>query len=434
VRPPLIIAVVLVALVAGPPFLGLGLQNALVNVLIASLFAVAFNLLIGQAGLLSFGHAAYFGVGAFATLHLMRIIEDGVIDFPTPLLPLAGAAAGLVVGAIAGFFATMRSGVYFALVTLAIAELFHALAPRWQGLFGGEAGLSSMRMPWQGITFGSTLEVYYLTLGWVVVSIGVLWAYTRTPFGRLTLALRDNEQRVRFLGYNAHSTKVIVFAVSAMFSGIAGALQATSNEVANYSLFSSHVSAQVVLYTFVGGSIVFFGPLLGAVIFTLFAYLISDLTRSWLLYEGLIFVLVMLYAPTGIGGVVQHHLRHWPRLDWSRLAGPYALGGLGGGLVAVAVVFLTESLSVLFDEAYAVVRGNAGGEFPPFEVFAIRWDPLGPITWILPLALLLAGLFLLRRAGRAIAGRWDDIRSAPAGEASSQGPDVQAPSPQQIRG
>ena len=124
----LLLAVLLVFLIAVPPFLGLGWQNALVNVLIASLFALAFNLLMGQAGLLSFGHAAYFGVGAFAALHLMRAIEGG-LAFPTPLVPLAGAFAGLLVGLIAGYFATMRSGVYFALVTLAIAELFHSLAP-----------------------------------------------------------------------------------------------------------------------------------------------------------------------------------------------------------------------------------------------------------------------------------------------------------------
>ncbi|MCB9959038.1 MAG: branched-chain amino acid ABC transporter permease [Rhodospirillaceae bacterium] len=417
-RTPLLIAAVLVLLAGVPPFLDLGLQNALVNVLIASLFALAFNLLVGQAGLLSFGHAAYFGVGAFATLHLMRVVEDG-FGFPTPLLPLAGAACGLVVGAIAGFFATMRSGVYFALVTLAIAELFHALAPRWQGLFGGEAGLSSMRMPWQGVTFGSTLEVYYLALAWVVVSICLLWAYTRTPFGRLTLALRDNEQRVRFLGYDAHATKVIVFAISAMFSGIAGSLQAMSNEVANYSLFSSHVSAQVVLHAFVGGSTVFFGPLLGAAVFTLFAYLISDLTRSWLLYQGLIFVLVMLYAPTGIGGVVQYHARHWQRLDWSRLAGPYALGSLGGVLVAAAAVFLTETLSVLFDEPYAVARRDAGGAFPPFAAFGTGWDPLSPLTWLLPLALFGVGLYVLTRARRAIGEEWEAIRSAPTAAAAA---------------
>src|SRR5690606_9395797 len=256
----ILVVVVLVALLAGPVFMGPALQNAMINMLIASLFAVAFNLLMGQAGLLSFGHAAFFGVGAMATLHLMLAIEDGVIAFPTPLLPLAGGLVGLGVGVIAGYFSTQRSGVYFALVTLAIAELFHSLAPHWDGVFGGEAGLSSMRMPWNGLTFGSTLEVYYLALAWVGASIGLLWLYTLTPFGRLTLAIRDNEQRVRFMGYNVHTTKVVIFAISAAFSGVAGGLLAVSNETANYSLFSTYMSAQVVLHTFVGGATVFFGP------------------------------------------------------------------------------------------------------------------------------------------------------------------------------
>lgn len=410
-----LVILAVVALLAGvPPFLALGLQNALINVLIAGLFALAFNLLVGQAGLLSFGHAAYYGVGAFATLHLMRAVEDG-LGFPTPLLPLAGAAAGLAVGVVAGFFATMRSGVYFALVTLAIAELLHTLAPHWQGVFGGEAGLSSMRMPWQGVGFGTTLEVYYLTLGWVALSVWVLWAYTRTPFGRLTLALRDNEQRVRFLGYDAHATKVIVFAISAMFSGIAGALLAISNETANYSLFSSHVSALVVLHTFVGGSTILFGPALGAAVFTLFAHLISDLTRSWQLYQGLIFVLVMLYAPNGIGGIVQEHLRHRRRLDWPRLAVPYAVAGLGGALVAAAAVFLIETLSVLFDEAYAVARRNAGGAYPSFDAFGTSWEPVSLVTWGLPLALFLAGLFLMARGRRHIAAVWEALPGAATG-------------------
>jgi branched-chain amino acid transport system permease protein len=423
VRTPLLIVVVLALLIGIPPLLALGWQNALVNVLIACLFALAFNLLVGQAGLLSFGHAAYYGIGAIATLHLMKSIENGLV-FPTPLLPLAGAAAGLAVGIVAGFFATIRSGVYFALVTLAIAELLHSLAPNWQGLFGGEAGLSSMRMPWAGITFGSTLQVYYLTLAWAAVSIWLLWVYTRTPFGRLTLALRDNEQRVRFLGYDAHATKVIVFAISATFSGIAGALQAISNETANYSLFSAHVSAQVVLQTFVGGSTVFFGPALGAAVFTVFADQISDLTRSWQLYEGEIFVLIMLFAPTGIGGIVDQHLRYWRQLDWSRLARPYALAGLGGALVAAAAVLLTETLSVLFGESYAVLRRKAGGGFPPFDLFGTHWSPTHPVLWLAPLVLFLTGLWLLMRARHDIVAVWDTIRGGAPGEAPEPAPDA----------
>lgn len=395
----------LLVLIALPPLLSAGWQNTFNTLLIASLFALAFNLLAGQAGLLSFGHAAYFGIGAFATLHLMLAVEDG-LAFPTPLLPLAGAVAGLLCGLIAGWFATLRSGVYFALVTLAIAELFHSLAPHLQGVFGGESGISSMRMPWQGIVFGSIIEVYYLTLGWVVLCALLLWAYTRTPFGRLTLALRDNEQRVRFLGYDAHRAKVVIFAVSAMISGVAGGLQAVSNEMANYALFGSVISSQVVLFTYVGGATLFFGPAFGAVAFTMFAFLVSDLTRSWLFYQGLIFVLVMLYAPAGIGGVVAHHLRHWREMDWSRLSLPYAQGLLGGALTACGVVFLTEVLSILFGLEYAHAHTQAGGTLPGFEFLGMTWQPLGLPLWALPAALIGGGVWLIRQAAlrvRAIA-------------------------------
>lgn len=404
------LGLVLAALIAVPPALGLGFQNAMSKMLIASLFAVAFNLLAGQAGLLSFGHAAFFGIGAMATLHLMLAVEGRVLSLPTPLLPLAGGLAGLIVGAVAGYFAAMRSGVYFALVTLAIAELLHALAPHWDGVFGGEAGLSSMRMPWGGLAFGSPLEVYYLTLAWVGLSIWLLWAYTRTPFGRLTLALRDNEQRVRFLGYNAHATKVTVFAISAAFSGIAGGLLAVSNETASYALFSTHVSAQVVLHTFIGGATVFFGPIIGASVFTLFAFIVSDVTRSWLLYQGLIFVLVMLYAPLGIGGLVQVHVQHWARLRWRALAPVYGLSLVSALLIALASVVVVEALGVLFSNEYLVARRASAMGYPPFRLFGAAWQPFDPVTWLVPVALAAAGIALVPRARRGLRAAWDRIQ------------------------
>lgn len=404
-----VIGILLAALLALPPFLDIGMQNAMTNMLIASLFAVAFNLLVGQAGLLSFGHAAFFGVGAFATVHLMVMVEDQMFPFPTPLLPLAGAAAGFVVGAVAGYFATIRSGVYFALVTLAIAELLRSLAPHWEGLFGGEAGLSSMRMPWASFGFGTTLEVYYLALCWTVGCVTLLWAYTRTPFGRLTLALRDNEQRVRFMGYNTHTTKVIIFAVSATFSGVAGGLLAISNEIANYTLFSTHISAQVVLHTFVGGSTVFFGPIIGASVFTLFAFFVSDVTRSWLLYQGLIFVLVMLYAPLGIGGLVQAHIQHWTRLRSRELVAPYMMSLISGLCLAAAAVFVIEVFAILFSPEYHAERRLADMGYPPFELFGVHWSPLNPLTWIVPPVFLGIGGVLLPRARSHLHAIWDRV-------------------------
>lgn len=406
----LLLALIVLALVVLPPFLSLGLQNTLVSMLVAALFAVSFNLLMGQGGMLSFGHAAFFGIGAFATLHLMLAAEDG-LAVPTPLLPLAGGLAGLALGMIAGYFATMRAGVYFSLVTLALAELLHTLAPQWDGMFGGEAGLSSMRMPWGGLVFGSVLEVYYLSLAWVALCLLLLWAYTRTPFGRLTLALRDNEQRVRFMGYDTHKARLVVFAVSAMFSGVAGGLLALSNEVANYTMFGMPVSAQVVLHTFIGGSTVFLGPVVGAAILTLFAFFVSDLTRSWLLYQGVLFVLVMLYAPLGIGGIVELHLRHMRELRWRALAGPYVEAAAAGLLIAAGFVFVIESLAVLFSGDYAVLRRDAGG-LPPFPFLGTEWQPLSPLTWLAPLLAMAGGGWLACRARHRIAPLWDEARRA----------------------
>lgn len=405
-----ILAVCAVLLIAVPPLLGLGWQNALTNMLIASLFAVSFNLLMGQGGMLSFGHAAYYGLGAFAVLHLMTAVESG-LPFPTAFLPLAGAAVGLVGGLVAGYFATQRSGVYFSLVTLAIAELIHALAPHWEGMFGGESGLSAMRMPSMGLIFGTQIEVYYVTLAWVALSVGLLYAYTRTPFGRLTLALRDNEQRVRFMGYDAHRTKIVVFAMSTMFTGVAGGLLAMSAETANYNIFTTHVSAQVVLHTFVGGSGVFLGPVLGASLLTLFGFLASEMTRSWLLYQGVIFVLVMLFLPQGLGGGARDLwvMRH--RIAWGRIALPLTVSVAGGVVTAVGSVFLIQTLEHIFAQAYQAAVERTG-EWAEVPVLGGAWDPLSPVTWLIPLVLIGGGLAMLVLGRRKVVAVQDDADHA----------------------
>lgn len=399
------IAALAVFLIVLPAMVDVGMQNALTKMLIAALFATAFNLLAGQAGLLSFGHAAFFGAGAMATLHLMLAIERQGIVLPTPLLPLAGALVGLLGGAVVGFFATKRSGVYFALVTVAISELVHSLAPHWEGLFGGEAGLSSMRMPWAGIGFGQSIEVYYLTLAWTALSVLALWAYTRTAFGRLTVALRENEQRVRFLGYDTHKTKLIAFSISAAFSGVAGSLLALSNETANYTLFAGTLSAQVVLHAFIGGVTMFMGPMIGAALLTLFGFIVSDLTRSWLLYQGVLFMIVMLYAPSGLAGIVEWHFKRRAELPWRRLLPAYLAGAAAGALIAVGVIFVVESVHHLTSLPYQAARRAAAMQFPSYALFGYSWNPASPMTWM-PAVLLCSGgwalLALVRRRVRRI--------------------------------
>lgn len=378
-----------VLLAALPAILPGGLLNASIQMLIAALFACAFSLLSGRAGLLSFGHAAYFGIGAFATVHAMNAL-GGAGLLPTPLMPLVGGVAGLAFGVAAGWFATQRTGTTFAMITLAIAELLHALAPQLKGWFGGEAGVSSMRMPAWGFTFGSTTEVYYLVLAWVLVSVALLYFLTHTPMGRLTLALRENGHRLRFLGYNVHGLSVAVFAISAMFSGIAGGLQVMSNESANYVVFDPAISAAVVLNSYIGGVGTFFGPALGAALMTFFGYAVSDATQSWLLYQGVLFVLVMLFMPTGLTGLfvaTGHLIRRHGAMAVLPLA---LLAIVATGLLSAGAVFLIEMLQRLFSQDYRALARMAEA-MPPVTLFRQTWSPSAVSTWLVPLALLLIG-------------------------------------------
>jgi len=385
------------ALAVVPVVFSPALVNASIQMLIAVLFAAAFNLLSGQGGMLSFGHAAYFGIGTFATVHAMNAFGGNGL-LPTPLLPLAGGAMGLVAGLAAGWFATQRSGVYFAMITLALAELLHALAPHLAGWFGGEAGISTMRMPAWGFTFGDSEQVYYLTLAWVLLSLGLLYLYTLTPVGRLTLGLRENANRLRFLGYDVHRLSVLVFAVSAMFSGVAGGLQAINMEAANYVVFDATASSAVVLNSYIGGVKLFLGPALGAAAMTFFGYAVSDLTRSWLLYQGIVFVLVMLFMPAGLAGLIQSLLANC-RAHGVRRMLPVALAYLLCALLlAAATVFAVEMLQRAFSQDYRSMAALAGGGWPPIPLFGREWDPLSPLTWLVPAVLAGAGITAARLA------------------------------------
>jgi len=373
--------------------------------------------------MLSFGHAAYFGMGAFATVHAMNAI-GGTGLLPTPLMPLAGALGGGLFGLVAGYFSTMRTGTYFAMITLAIAELVHALAPHLKGLFGGEAGVSATRMPAWGLSFGSTNEVYYLTLAWVLLCLSLLYLFTRTPLGRLALGLRENTHRLRFLGYNTHHLSIYVFAIAAMFSGIAGGLQVVSNEAANYVLFDAQLSSAVVLNTYIGGIKVFFGPILGASLMTFFGYAVSDMTQSWLLYQGALFVLVMMFMPTGIAGLFGLFGQLRSRFGLATIVAPILVAACSAVLLCAGGAFVIELLQRLLSQDYqAIASANASGNWPSIELLKKSWSPVALTTWLAPAALIMMGA-----VSGVIARKWlqqiinRDAAEMPAEEAEGDTP------------
>ena len=292
------------------------------------------------------------------------------------------------------------------MVTLALAELLFTLAPTWNSIFGNESGLSTIRGASWGFSFGPDIHVYYLTLVWCLISAWCMWAFTRTPLGRLALALRDNEHRVKFLGFNTHIARTLIFAISCMFTGVAGALMAIANESANYTIFSAASSSGVVLQTFIGGAGTFFGPALGAAVMTFFARVTSDLTRSWLLYQGLIFVLIMLFAPDGIGGLISMHSRKLKAGGWKHLVAPYAMAFVVGLLLVAGLVYTVESIHVVLTDGYIAQRKAAGGGWVPFKLFGTILDPRSAITWAIPILLLAAGALLLVPVMRITQRAW----------------------------
>ncbi|WP_309144788.1 branched-chain amino acid ABC transporter permease [Bradyrhizobium sp. CCGB12] len=390
-----------------PLLVGATLQAVATKMLIAALFAAAFNLLAGQAGLLSFGHAAYFGFGAIVTLHFMALSEKGTFSIPTPIMPLVGLLSTLAFATIAGSLVTKRSGTYFSLVTLAIAELIHVIAPLWDDVFGGEAGLTAMRMPWHSIAFASTREVYYLVAIWVAIAVAALWALSKTAYGQLVRALRNNEVRVEALGYNAHLIKTVAFGMSGAFAGLAGALLALSNETANYSLFSASISIEIVFFCFIGGTTLFFAPISAAALLTAFPFLVSNYTRAWPLYEGMIFMAVMLYAPNGVGVWLANVIRKWGA--GGSEGGPFrSMRPAGAILPIVGLIVLIETIS----------RGHASGSQSFLTASISSYVPLQapnlPAGLVLGAFLIVAGSLLVHLIGRREALP-PDLASQPGG-------------------
>lgn len=380
------------AVLLAPVSFGDRYANLAIRMLIAALFASAFNLLWRQARLLSFGHAVYFGAGMFAVVHLMRANEDG-LNVPLVLVPFAGAICGLVIGTMCGFVATLRSGAYFSMITLAIAELVYSLGPRWHALFGGEAGISSMRLPSMGFSFATLNQVYLIVLLWFAAGLGAIWFFAKTPLGQIAFALGDNEQRLRFLGYRTHAVKVSVFALSAAISGLAGGLLGIAAENVDYTVFGPASSAAPVIHTFIGGADILLGPAFGAALLTGFGNVFSDLTRLWLLYQGIAFMLVVLFLPAGLVGAVSLGKRLSPRKTIANVAAVF--------LCSCSLIFLCETASILLSDTYSSRRAAQGGAWVGYRLFSLDLLPSSPAVWALPLLMALAGIMISWKVARS---------------------------------
>lgn len=384
------------ALAALPHIFSSGLALTAMSLMgVMIVFALSYNMLLGQTGLLSFGHAVFFGLGGFLAVHLMNVAGNRHAPLPLIVFPLIGGAAGLAFGIIFGAVATRRGGTTFAMITLGIGELVSSSALILRHFFGGEEGISTDRtgLPHLfGLTFGPQIQVYYLIAGWCLVSASAMYALTRTPFGQICNAVRDNPERARFIGYDPQTVRFMSFSLSGLFAGIAGGLAAVNFELMSSTQLGLAQSGEVILMTYIGGVGDFAGPIIGAVLVTYLQIMLSDVTELWQLYLGLLFIGMVLFAPDGIAGLLA---RQRPLLRGGRLHQllPFYALALAPGIAALA------GLSMMIEMTNHLMVHAADG---PAIVFCyLPFDATAALPWLVASVLLAGGTFLFLRSAAA---------------------------------
>jgi len=357
---------------------------------IAIIFVLSYNMLLGQTGLLSFGHAVYFGLGAFVTAHIVNFIDQGAFWFPITFVPIVGGITGLLFALVLGFVTTRRAGTPFAMISLGIAEMVAASALMFTTFFGGEGGIVTNRTAGgvvAGISYGPQIQVFYLIAGWCLISMMGMYAITRTPLGRLANAVRDNPERVKFIGYNPVRVRWLMMTLSGFFAGVAGALATINYEIITAEALGLMASGNVVLMAFIGGINHFWGPIIGAVLVTLLQSALSTYTQAWLLYFGLFFLIIILYSPGGIANILAVHAPVIKARLFKSLASSYLIIFLASVPLIVGTIAVIEIL----------YRGGA----------ILGMSSL--VSWSSSLVLIVVGLVVFRFAQRRVKSVWASL-------------------------
>jgi branched-chain amino acid transport system permease protein len=278
-----------------------------VEILILGLFAVSFNMIFGYMGQLSFGHAAYFGVGAYATGLLL--VKTSV---PLPICLAVSMITAGIFALVIGYFCVRLTGIYFAILTMAFGQLMYYIIFQWYSFTGGDDGLQGIVPPDWII---SATAYYYFTLFIVAAALIVIWFITESPFGYTMRAIRENAERTRFIGLNVRKYMLINFAVAGMFAGLAGGLLGPFNRSIAPDLCNWHQSGIPVFMTVIGGPASFFGPIIGSLIYTFLFAFVTGFTEYWPLTIGLVIIFVVLYMPGGVMGLAKTKLKIFETKD-----------------------------------------------------------------------------------------------------------------------
>jgi branched-chain amino acid transport system permease protein len=361
-------------------------------------------MLLGQGGMLSFGHAVYTGLGSFVAIHALNSITGGQSNIPVSLIPLVGGFAGIGFAMLFGYVTTKKAGTPFAMITLGVAELVFAMSLMFSEFFGGEAGISGNRVAGQafmGITFGPQIQIYYLIAIYTFVCVALMYAFTQTPLGRILNAVRDNPERVEFIGYNTQRVRYLAFIIAGFFAGVSGGLGALNFEIVTAEVVGAGRSGGYLLFTFLGGATFFFGPIIGGILMVLAFVLLSELTKAWLLYLGLLFLFMVMYAPGGIASLIMMNLR------------VAAFGKLKQIWVSYLGLFVTAFVALIgagamIEMVYHLQLNSALGDTLKF--MGVSLNAKGIDSWVGSVFVMMTGMGLFEIARRHFMIEWSDIQ------------------------
>jgi branched-chain amino acid transport system permease protein len=370
---------------------------------IAIVACLSYNMLLGQGGMLSFGHAVYTGLASFVAIHVLNAIGAG-LALPVSLVPLVGGFAGMFFAVILGFVTTKKAGTTFAMITLGLGELVFAMSLMIPEFFGGEGGINANRVVGKavmGITFGPQTQVYYLLAIYTFICTAAMFAFTRTPLGRMLNAVRDNPERVEFIGYSTQRVRYISFIIAGFFAGIAGGMYALNFEIATAEVVGAFRSGSYLFFTFLGGATFFFGPIIGGVLMVLAFVLFSEFTKAWLLYLGFIFLFMVMYAPGGLASLIMMNLRVAAFGKLRRLWTAYlALGG--------SALVLLIGVAAMIEMVYHLQLNQALGSTLHF--MWVTLDAKSLDSWFGSCFVALVGLGMFEMSRRAFAHQWGEIQ------------------------
>ncbi|MDQ2093688.1 branched-chain amino acid ABC transporter permease [Rhodalgimonas zhirmunskyi] len=391
-----------VALILLPQLFGSRSALTIINQMaITIVFALSYNMLLGQGGMLSFGHAVYMGLGGFFSMHVMNMVEGG-LWLPLPLLPIFGGLFGMFFAFLIGSFSTRRAGTVFAMISLGVGELVAACSVIIVIFFGGEEGVSGDRTMGPevfGWDFGSHEQVYYLTIFWLLIAALGMFLYSRTPIGRIANAVRDNEERAEFLGYSQRNVRWMSFIASGFFAGIAGALFAINYEILTEENLNLATSGTILLVTFLGGVGFFVGPIVGAIVFTLLQTVLGLYTELWGLYLGILFLATVMFFPFGLTGLIAMHIAPWK------------MGKIGHLVVPYAMLFFPAVLAILSGAAFMEILFHireAGVGDSEMSLYGITFDSHAIWPMATAIVVFVVSVFIINRLSARVKAAWDE--------------------------